>query len=107
MTSARPQRAWWVFAASLASASLAAAVVLWDLVALLASPSAALQTWIRDLVQWSVLFRAASDILQAAASILPVGLIGGIGLGLIASTAGLVALWIFSLHRTASIGVRS
>jgi len=94
-------------AASLASASLAGAVVLWDLAAVFASPSAALQTWIRGLVQWSVFFRAASDILQAAASILPVGLIGGVGLGLIAATAGLVAVWIISLHRTAYEGVRS
>lgn len=107
LAGARPQRAWWVFAASLASAGLAAAVVLWDLASLLASPSAALQTWIRGLVQWSVFFRAAGDILQAAVSILPVGLIGGIGLGLMAASAGLVALWIFSLNRTAYQGVRS
>ncbi|HSB89663.1 MAG TPA: zf-HC2 domain-containing protein [Anaerolineales bacterium] len=104
---ARPQRAWWIFAASLASAGLAAAVVLWDLASLLASPSTALQTWIRDLVQWSVFLRAASDILQAAASILPVGLIGGIGLGLMAAIAGLVAVWVISLNRTAHEGVRS
>jgi hypothetical protein len=105
--SARPQRAWWVFAASLASASLAAAVVLWDLASVLDSPSAALQTWIRGLVEWSVFFRAASDILQAAAGILPLGLIGGIGLGLMAATAGLVAVWIVSLRRIAYEGVRS
>jgi hypothetical protein len=80
---------------------------LWDLASVLDSPSAALQTWIRGLVEWSVFFRAASDILQAAAGILPLGLIGGIGLGLMAATAGLVAVWIVSLRRIAYEGVRS
>lgn len=103
----RPRTGWWVFAASLAAAGAAAGVVVWELVGLLESPSTPLQAWIRDLVQWSVFVRAASDIVQAAGRILPSGLLGGLWLGLVAATGGLIVLWVASLHRTTSQGVHS
>ncbi len=105
--SSRPRTAWGVFAASLAAAAAAAVAVAWELAGLLASPSAPLQAWIRDLVQWSVFVRAAGDIAQAAARTLPSGLLGGLWLGFVAATGGLMILWIASLHRTLSQGVSS
>ena len=69
------------------------------------SPWGPLEAWIRDLVQWSVLVRVGSDILQAAFRTLPSGLAGGLWLGFIAATGGLIILWVASLNRTLSQGV--
>jgi hypothetical protein len=76
-------------------------------VSLLGAPSEALQTLIRQLVTWSMWYRVSSDIVGAVSRTIPSGWVAGLGLALMIAWAGLIAVWLASLKRTAFQGVQS
>jgi hypothetical protein len=96
-----------MFAASLIAATVAAAVVLWEVGSGLEGPTVLLNDWIGDLALWSVAARVGGDILRALANSLPSGLLGGVWLGFVAAMGGLTVLWVASFYRTAVQGVSS
>ena len=98
---------WWMFAASLIAATVAAAVVLWEVGSGLEGPTVLLNDWIGDLALWSVAARVGGDILRALANSLPSGLLAGVWLGFVAGMGGLTVLWVTSFYRTAVEGVSS
>ena len=98
---------WWMFAASLTAATVAAVVVLLEVGSGLEAPTTLLNDWIGDLALWSVAARVGGDILRALANSLPSGLLGGVWLGFVAAMGGLTVLWVASFYRTAVQGVSS
>ena len=98
---------WWMLAANLIAATVAAVVVLWEVGSGLDGPTALLNDWIRDFALWSVAVRVGGDILRALANSLPSGLLGGMWLGFVAAMGCLTVLWVASFYRITVQGASS
>jgi hypothetical protein len=103
----RSKGGWVVLLVSLGAALVGAGLTAWGLVSLLGAPSEALQSLIRQLVTWSMWYRVSSDIVGAVSRTIPSGWVAGLGLALMIAWAGLIAVWLASLKRTAFQGVQS
>ncbi|HET7009830.1 MAG TPA: hypothetical protein VFI11_03560 [Anaerolineales bacterium] len=101
------RRGVWIMLAFYLSGSLiAAGLVAGQILAALNSPSLVLQSWIRELVHWSLWIRVGGDILEAMSRALPTESIAALWLALAAASSGLIVIWAASVGRILARGVQ-